>query len=398
MMNFPHRISSTRMAGRRLVLAALLSLYAACLSPAYADKAELALSGGKDSDVALTRAAVVSTSDEAAAAEAKAIAVATAVADAAPLPKAAESGNTSSELCRGAYLRTEIRNTEKSFEILPCLSIDSEDNQPVLILQKCQITSLTEVRIYESMLRVFVKDEDGRGYFDYRKLPDSPWEGESNVRRTETVDGVIANARVIVDDIPCHTDDKGKVIADHGRLDLLAFFDAIDCRLQTILIRCPGLPAKSFSIYRTMPQRAAFDEKRLEEPPEQDVLVAYKLDFRQPNTKPEQEGLVCQVILPEDFAYATAGKPFPVRVLVKNNGTADTSCLIARLFSRIEGVDGKLFYFGAVKAGESKEFTRYLTIPNAVRTGKVYAELHFSDSWSAIKLAESLSFTVLHQD
>ena len=311
------------------------------------------------------------------------------------------------ELCRGNYLRTDVRDQKVRYEMVPALAVEGPERQPVLVLRRHRITEQTEVRLYETMMRFFVRDKDGTGYFDYKRVQDELWEGEKNVRVIPEEDGFVANARVRIDDlggheVACHTDDRGRVIPDRGRLDLLEPFDDLSCRTKDYFIQCIGmtdgdkkLDGSMFRIYRTMPQRKAFDEKRLQEPPEQDILCRYGLDFQTSQLKPEQDALVCTVVFPENFAYAVAGKPFPVRVRIQNNGGYQTSCLIGRLFSRVRGVDGKLFYFGAVKPGESMEFTRFVTVPADLRTGKVYAELRFSDSWDAPKLSVPVKFTVV---
>lgn len=314
------------------------------------------------------------------------------------------------ELCRGNYLRTDIRDKKVRYEMVPSLVIDGADRQPVLVLRRHRVVEQTEVRLYETMMRFFVRDKDGAGYFDYKRVQDEVWEGEKNVRIIPEEDGVLANMRVQIDDmsgheIACHTDAQGRLAPDKGWLDLLEPFDDLSCRTKDYFIQCIGisddakkLDGRLFRLYRTMPQRKAFDEKRLQEPPEQDLLCVYGLDFQPSQLKPEQDALVCTVAFPENFAYATAGKPLPIRVRVQNNGDYQTSCLIGRLFSRVQGVDGKLFYFGAVKPGESVEFTRFVTVPVDLRTGKVYAELRFSDSWDAPKLSVPIKFTVVREE
>ncbi len=314
------------------------------------------------------------------------------------------------ELCRGNYLRTDIRDKKVRYEMVPALVVESADRQPVLVLRRHRVVEQTEVRLYETMMRFFVRDKDGTGYFDYKRVQDELWEGEKNVRVIPEEDGFIANAHVLVDDmngheIACHTDAQGCLLPDKGRLDLLEPFDDLSCRTRDYFIQCLGteddgkkLDGLLYRLYRTMPQRKTFDEKRLQEPPEQDILCVYGLDFQPSPLKPEQNALVCNVAFPENFAYAVAGRPFPIRVRVQNNGGYQTSCLIGRLFSRIQGVDGKLFYFGAIKPGESVEFTRYVTAPADLRTGKVYAELRFSDSWDAPKLSVPIKFTVVREE
>lgn len=311
-----------------------------------------------------------------------------------PKPNALEA-----DTCRGKYLRTETRNTRVSSQLGCALVVAGEYRQPALRLALKEIREITEVRIYELELREFVPDDNGvTGSFVNTVVSDQVWEGEKNTR-TETRPGrVLANATVTVNGTPCRTDEQGIVLDRNGNiLDLLSMLDNLSNRTAKLSIKVASvqLPPLEYTIFRTMPQRSTHDEKRLEEPPEQDVLIASGLDFTLSKFQPEQEKLICTAHCGTE-SVKTAGIPFPVSVTVENQGSAATSCLLGRSFSRIPGLNGKLFYFGAVPPGEKRTFTRWMTVDADTAVNDVFLEIRFSDSWSIPDKKIPINLTVIH--
>ena len=138
------------------------------------------------------------------------------------------------------------------------------------------------------------------------------------------------------------------------------------------------------------------DEKLLDEPAQQDLLVCYRLNFKQSLLQPEQEGLEFSLVAEELPAVVRTGEYFPVTVKVVNNGSRQTSCLLGRTFSRLEGLNGKLFYFGAVAPGDTATFTRYLKVAPEELVNNLFLEIRFSDSWGVLKQALELNLPLIH--
>lgn len=288
-----------------------------------------------------------------------------------------------SSRCRGAYLRTETRGRKSTYQLVAALSTETDNAQLTVQLDRQEIQTITEVRIYETLLRTFVPGEtEDQGTYDYKRLDGEIWEGESNQRTLTLPAGPLVSTKVLLNGVELSTDRTGLVRDPDCRLDLLASFDDLSTRSLDLEIKAQGYDPLHLTLTRTMPKRRASDERQLDEDESGEVLLAYGLDFQLSRGKPEQDALVCRVRFPKDCVLLEAGKPVPVTVEVENPGSTQTSCLIARTFSRLEGLDGKLFYFGAIPPGGKRAFTRMITIPATEKASRAMAEIRFSDSWS----------------
>lgn len=298
---------------------------------------------------------------------------------------------------KGTYLRTEVRNSSSEYTLRAEIQVTGDNRQPAFVLKKVEHKTLTEVRIYEALLRIFTPGKDeNHGTYDYERLDGETWEGESNQRIVTQDAGPLADTDVMINSVLLKTDSNGVVNDTENVLDLLGKFDDLSTRQFDFILDVPGFEPIEISLRRTMPQRRLSDEMRIEEDEKYELLLVYGLDFALSKKKPEQEALQCTATLPKDFAFATAGKFFPLTVTVKNSGETQTSCLIARSFSRIPGLNGKLFYFGAIQPGETKSFTRLLSVDESEKTNSAALEIRFSDSWSIPKQRIPLRFPLIH--
>ncbi len=300
---------------------------------------------------------------------------------------AADNTPQTGEKCRGNFIRTDAQVIARKKSLACSIVIDNANhNQPILRINNTEIQTVSTTNVYEMRYRHFVEDnrDIGGGVYIYTLAPDEEWRDEPK-QTVHTVAGVpLANEEVSIDGRICRTDRNGLVHATEGNFDLLKDFDNLSQRTHTYTIAVRGYYPISYTVYRTMPQRSADDEKRLEEPQDQDLLVKYGLNFHQSKGAPEQDDLECTLELPPDTAFFTAGVSIPVIIRVTNHGKKATSCLLARSFSRIPGINGKLFYFGAIKPGTSASFTRYINADRENLTSMAFAEFRFSDSWSII--------------
>ena len=298
---------------------------------------------------------------------------------------------------KGPFLRTELRSRDTAYRIEAELSVDTPYRQPTLKVKRFKDETITEVRIYETLLRTFIPGEDNnRGTYEYESLPSETWEGETNSRVVTSYDGAFANEKVKLNGFELVTDSDGLVSDPENKVDLLGKFDELGNRNASLDLEIDGYDPVHVNVTRTMPMRRQSDEKRIEEDEKNEILLLYGLDFNLTRRKPEQDALECKAFLPMDFAFAEAGKFFPLTIQVKNDGTAQTSCLIARTFSRVRGLYGKLFYFGGVKPGQTVSFTRLVRVEEEELAAKASLEIRFSDSWSVPKHRIPLTFPVVH--
>ena len=303
------------------------------------------------------------------------------------------------EKARGNYLRTEIREVIPSRRLTCTLVMDGEYRQPAIAIAYQDIQTITDVKLYETILRKFTPaaQPGGEPSVSVEVIPGELWPGETTRRQIASPRLPLTDTEIRFNGKPARTDAKG--IARHPdgtAIDLLPHLDFLEKRTADFQILAAGFPECVYRVYRTMPQRQAHDEKRLDEPEDQDVLVVAGLDFRQARSKPEQERLQCRVTLPGNLNLVTAGRAFPVTVTVSNHGQLDTSCLLARSFSRLPALNGILFYFGKIPPGKTASFTRFVTLPKNLPGNLAFAEIRFTDSWSPLPHALPLKLTVIH--
>ena len=297
---------------------------------------------------------------------------------------------------RGSYLRTEVRSTESSQVLDVRLTLATADRQPSFLLSVQEEQTITEVRVYETLLRTTVGNDGGRGSYEYHVVPGEYTDGEESIRTQKMLPVPLANTEVTVNAKTYVTDADGVVQDPEHHLLILDALDALDRRTMEFVIEAKGMPARSYSVFRTMPQRRDFDEKLLDEPASQDVLVCYHLNFKQSILQPEQEGLEFSL---ENDALPTivrTGEYFPITVKVTNNGSRQTSCLLGRSFSRLAGLNGKLFYFGAIAPGDTARFTRYFKVAPEELVNHLFMEIRFSDSWGILKQTLPLDLPLIH--
>ncbi|MGN0866605.1 MAG: hypothetical protein ACI4SG_02870 [Oligosphaeraceae bacterium] len=305
--------------------------------------------------------------------------------------------NSSISRCKGPFLREEVRGKQSEYQLSAALTIAGPHRQPTVSLKTLERQTLSIVRVYEAYLRTFIPgDAPNQGTYEYRRLEGETWEEEAKPQIRYVDGGPLANTKILLDGIPLATDEDGVVQDPDNRLDLLSRFDALGSRNSKLHIQAQGYGDLILPMMRTMPQRAENDERRLEEDEAGELLLAYGLDFRLSRGKPEQEALRCRAILPKGMVYATTGEAFPLTVEVTNQGATQTSCLIARSFSRTAGLHGKLFYFGAIPPGKTATFTRLITISPQEKSSKAHLEIRFSDSWSIPQQQIRLELPLIH--
>jgi len=275
---------------------------------------------------------------------------------------------------RGNYLRTEIRNTEKTESFRVSLA-NPEGKGLGLSLSRLNILTHTEVKIYEAKMRVARGDS-----FDFITIPNETVEGEEALRK-ETVDaGPFANEKLSVNGQEYTTDSDG--FLGEEQLQLLRAFDDLNTRTVKLIFSHPLLGMQEFTVFRTMPFRPLNDEKRLEEPIEADLLMCMGRDFFQRPAGSERDGLTLTVVnLPETVA---PGQAITISLKIENNGKQETSCLLGRIFSREEWLNGLLFYIGAIKPGETAVVSRQATVPAGIKGNACFAGIVFQDSWGAV--------------
>lgn len=299
--------------------------------------------------------------------------------------------------CRGNFLRTEIRKTEKR-EQYDCSLKTTSTSFPSIQFKRQTLFTYHEIRIYETLERTLVEGDSTTpkttGSYQYRLLPGEFWEGESNVRTELKDSGPFANESFLINGQALQTDAEGTIIADaQSGLAILEFFDNLNTRQLDLEIEHVLLGNRKLTVYRTMPRRPKTDEKTLDENTMNDLLVSFNLDFYQRLTEPERQKLKVEYFL--NTLEIEPGKPFTIIIKISNQGERETSCLLGRLFSREPWLNGKLFYFGAVPPGKAQIFSRTFLPDTGLKVDHCYAALALSDSWGELpRLQQNLKIPV----
>jgi len=275
---------------------------------------------------------------------------------------------------RGNYLRTEIRGTEKTESFKGSLA--NPDGKGLgLVFRRWNILTHTEVKIYEAKMRVARGDT-----FDFITIPNETVEGEPALRQEEVDGGPLANEKLSINGKNYTTDAEGFIPED--QLQILRHFDDLNQRELKFIFSHPLLGLQNFTIFRTMPFRPINDEKRLEEPIENDLLMTMGKDFFQRPVESERDGLSLTLVnLPETVR---PGQRLTVSVLLTNNGKRETCCLLGRIFSREDWLNGLLFYFGAIKPEQTVTISREIIVPADIKANLCFAALVFQDSWGPV--------------
>jgi len=286
------------------------------------------------------------------------------------------------ERFRGKFLRRDIVSTDRQESYSVRLSGNSF---PYIsfVLERRRLLIHHEVNIYQAMKRIELGHaEDGQVLYDFVLIPGEIITGEELDRQEFQTPGPLANETVKVNGIIRKTDSKG-IIVDDGFLGIMEYFDNLRSFTYDLEFVHTDLGAKKLKIYRAIPKIKAEDERSLSLPAANDIMVAFGIDCVQRRSEPEREGLVIEILdLPKTI---TPGQSCEMTVRITNKGTKETSCLLGRLFSRQEWLNGKLFYFGAIKPGGSLAFTRSIEVPKEIKTEQCHVLLAFQDSWGEIK-------------
>ncbi len=233
------------------------------------------------------------------------------------------------------------------------------------------------VRIYEAVLEVMRDNPQGplapNGNLEYKKLPGETIRGETFERERMETTGPLANTTLLLNGKKVTTDANG-LLVDSSQW-LLEQFDNLRTREVVLTAEHGKFGRKTLVVTRGIIRKGDAQVPGMETTPTIDLLQAMKLDFTQLRNS-SVAGLEASIV---SLPKGRAGEVVPMTVQVRNNGKLPVSNLIARSFSSEPAMNGKMFYFGAIKPGAKATFTRMVTLPE--KDGKRFATIAF---WSAL--------------
>lgn len=275
---------------------------------------------------------------------------------------------------RGRLLRTEVRKTER-LDGFECRMLPTQGSFPFLQITRKTLLTHHEVQIFE-VVREVARQNKGegitiRGTVDYEVIPGEVMEGEWTTREEWVDNGPFAETEFDILGQRWRTDRDGQIV-DTAQV-LLRGFDDLRTMTSELIITHATLGAKKLTIARNMLRRA--ESRGDDRGASFDLLEMLGLDFLQ-HRLPGRDGLTMDVSSP---TAASAGDIVKITVTASNDGNQQVSSLLGRSFSRETWANGRMFYFGGLKPGEKRSFTRLLTVPEDIKAGACFMTIGFWD-------------------
>ena len=281
---------------------------------------------------------------------------------------------------RGKYLRTEVRGTEAT-EGYEVNIVESKTSFPQFVFKRILTLKLHEIRLYETVLETVTENRgEGitpRGTVDYVVIPGEIFEGEESDRIERRYDGVLKFALFTLNGKAYTTDENG-IWTDDGQI-VLSAFDEMRTKSIKLLFTHKEYGEATVNVTRNLIKREKIVTPGVEVQPEGDLLEALGMDFTQLKQSSD-DGISIKVTCKEK---AAPNETIAVTFEVRNNGMRSVSNLIGRSFSSVAGLDGKLFYFGMIAPGQTRSFSRLMTVSSG--KGPCYCKVAFWNVHGAIK-------------
>ncbi len=275
---------------------------------------------------------------------------------------------------RGRLLRTEVRKTERQ-DGFECRMLPTSGSFPFLQITRKTLLTHHEVQIFEVVREVARQNKgDGitiRGTVDYEVIPGEVLEGEWTTREELVDNGPFAETDFEIFGQRWRTDRDGQIV-DTAQV-LVRAFDDLRTMTVELTITHATLGVKKMTVSRNLLRRA--ESVGADRGASYDLLEVLGLDFLQ-HRLPGRDGLTMEVSAP---AAASAGDVVKITVTASNGGNQQVSTLLGRSFSRETWANGRMFYFGGLKPGEKRSFTRLLTVPEDIKAGACFVTVGFWD-------------------
>lgn len=261
---------------------------------------------------------------------------------------------------RGKYVRTDVVDTEKT-EVFAVRLKKCEGAFLQFEFRKRLKLKLHEVRMYETIEEIVHLNNGGDGITptassEYRIILGEFMEGEHSERIEYKDDGPLKLEAFKLNDQTYSTDINGIWIDDDQTV--LSMFDDLRSKPVELVFSHQKYGTANIILSRNIIAREAEVMPGVEAPEQGDVLEKLGMNFTQLRQS-VSDGLSVNVIAP---SLARPGEIVPVTVEVKNSGLRSCSNLIGRSFSSVSGMEGKLFYYGVVLPGQTRTFSRLMTV------------------------------------
>ena len=261
---------------------------------------------------------------------------------------------------RGLFVRSDVIKTDHEYG-LACELAASADSTPRVLLTKLDHQTVHEASVYQKLLDR-KPDETDRSRKNYEILGEM--QGDETVRKATVVVGPCANETFDLNGQAVRTDAQG-IVTDE-REQILRAFDADDLgkTRTTLQFRHPQLGEATLEVSRNQ------------------LLEAFGMAhmYAEKNAPlrwwSNRDGLKVKATWPQTVA---PGETVTVSVEISNAGDKHSGEICGRTVSRHAWLNGRNFYFGILAPGETRSFSRVLTVPADAIVGEVFGALGLYD-------------------
>ena len=282
---------------------------------------------------------------------------------------------------KGRFLHTEIENFEDVTSFSVVLVPNTHDDNLKFKFTRLIKRTIHEIKVYEMVLDNVNNAKDNETLeFNPQKLtviPDEFAKEDPSVREEILNVGPFKNTKFIIEGEEVTTDKEG--FAYITQQTILNRFD--DFMLNTLDITIShaegGEQKLTLSRLLFMPEEDITPAyKKLNPQATLDILEGLGLNFKHTG-RAGRTTLAITCDLPETI---TKNAALTIKVTVTNTGKALAGNLILSTFSRESWIDGKLFYIGALAPGETRSFSRVITVPESFPTSKTHVAISAWDT------------------
>ena len=264
----------------------------------------------------------------------------------------------------GKLVRKELVRTERT-PGFTCELADSFDGTLRIQVTGYDIVVYHEIPVYEKVLEYRAPDETDRGTIDQKVVVDEFVRGKMQKRVEKVPAGPVREESFKVNGTVSRTDARGLIEAPNDTV--LSMFDNLAVSDSVVRITHSVLGEVQMKVTRS------------------ELMNAIGVEAEEPGKTASPEAIDFAITAPKKIAR---GQPFVITLSGSNHSALPSSCIEARIVSRIPWLDGRMFYLGVLKPGNKRTFSRRFTAPKTQPDATVYATVGpWAPAWGPVHTA-----------
>lgn len=257
---------------------------------------------------------------------------------------------------RGKQVGEDVVETT-TVSTFTCTLLPARSQHPQILVQRHDHVTRLVVPIFERIIVTRPPDATTRDHDQIILVPGEFIRGKPVVHN-ETLDrGPWSGLPLHIEGTPVVTDADG-IVHDQREI-IVRLFDSHDLGRvkKTVNICHPEFGTVALGVDR------------------EQLLGALGIDFTDP-PRSSRDGVTATIQHP---ARVAPGETFRLTLTIRNTGSLPASPISGRTVARSDWLNGRNFYIGAVPAGESRSFSRSVTVPSECREGAVFGMIGLWD-------------------